>query len=87
MNEVVPASILIETAVKYAQAIVENSPDAVQATKRGLMTSLQHGGVEEAYLAAAWSPEAKQAYDGENIKVHETRKHYPFADLGKRRRA
>lgn len=48
---------------------MENSPDAVQATKRGLINSLQHGGVEEAYLAAAWSPETKQAYAGENIKV------------------
>jgi len=68
VNETVPLSSLLDTALSYAQRIVENSPDAVQSTKRGLIASLQHGSVEEAFLAHAWSPESKQAYLGENIK-------------------
>lgn len=60
VNEVVPSSRLLETAIKYAQAINENSPDAVQSTKRGLITSLQHGSVEEAFITHAWSQETKK---------------------------
>lgn len=59
----VPPSSLLETAIKYAEAIVANSPDAVQSTKRGLINSLQHGSVEEAFTAHAWSYETKKACD------------------------
>jgi len=68
VNEIAPLSSLLETAISYARRIVENSPDAVQATKHALVTSIHEGGVEEAYLKHAWSSESRQAYLGSNIK-------------------
>jgi enoyl-CoA hydratase/carnithine racemase len=69
VNDAVPLPSLLETAISYAGRIVENSPEAVQSTKRALVTSLHEGGVEEAFLKHAWSLENKQAMFGKNIKV------------------
>ncbi|TFK56825.1 enoyl-CoA hydratase/carnithine racemase [Heliocybe sulcata] len=68
INQVVPASKVLPTALEWAKQIVANSPDAVQCTKRGLVLSGQHGSFEQATVALAWSPEAKRLYNSDNIK-------------------
>lgn len=68
VNEVVPLSSLLDTAISYAKRIIENSPDAVQSTKHALVSSLQEGGVDEAFIKHAWSSESKRVYLGTNIK-------------------
>lgn len=68
VNRVVPASEVIPAALALAKEIVENSPDAVQATKKGLLLAQQHN-LQESVLTHAWSPESKLVYKGENIKV------------------
>ncbi|KDQ62905.1 hypothetical protein JAAARDRAFT_168207 [Jaapia argillacea MUCL 33604] len=68
INCVVPKSAVLATAVEWAQQIVQNSPDAVQCTKRGLILAGQHGNIEQAVIAHAWSPESKREYKGANIK-------------------
>jgi len=67
VNEVVPRGKAVETAVSWAMRICENSPDAVQATKHGLVLGLLRGGVEEAFTSHAWSEASKKAWGGENI--------------------
>ena len=69
MNEVVPHGKAVETALSWALRICENSPDAVQATKHGLMLGLLHGGVEEAFASHVWSNANKKVWLGENINV------------------
>lgn len=69
MNEVVPRGKAVKTAVAWALKICENSPDAVQATKHGLILGLLRGSVNEAVTSHAWSEAAKKAWVGENIKV------------------
>jgi enoyl-CoA hydratase/carnithine racemase len=69
VNEVVPRGKAVETAVSWAIRICENSPDAVQATKHGLVLGLLRGGVEEAFTSHAWSEASKKAWGGENINV------------------
>ncbi|EPQ60279.1 ClpP/crotonase [Gloeophyllum trabeum ATCC 11539] len=68
VNQIVPASKVLPTAVEWAKQIVANSPDAVQCTKRGLILAGQHGNFEQATLALAWSPEARRLYNSANIK-------------------
>ncbi|KAI0050588.1 ClpP crotonase [Auriscalpium vulgare] len=68
VNAVVPADQLLPTAIAWAKQIVANSPDAVQSTKRGLVLAAEHGNVERAVIAHAWSPESRRAYTGSNIK-------------------
>lgn len=69
VNEVVPRGKAIETAISWALKICENSPDAVQATKHGLMLGLLRGGVDEAFTSSTWSEASKKAWAGENINV------------------
>ena len=69
MNEVVPRGKAVETAIAWAQKICENSPDAVQATKHGLILGLLRGDVNEAFTSHAWSEATKKSWAGENIKV------------------
>ena len=69
VNEVVPRGKAVETAIAWALKICENSPDAVQATKHGLMLALLRGGVEEAFASHTWSEASKKVWVGENIKV------------------
>ncbi|KAI0059422.1 enoyl-CoA hydratase/carnithine racemase [Artomyces pyxidatus] len=68
VNLVVSREKLLSTALEWARQLVQNSPDSVQSTKRGLVIAAQHGSVETATLAHAWSPESKRAYNGSNIK-------------------
>jgi len=69
VNEVVPRGKAIEAAITWALKICENSPDAVQATKHGLMLGLLRGNIEEAFASHAWGEASKKAWVGENIKV------------------
>ena len=69
MNKVVPKGQALAHALDWAREMVDNSPDAVQSTKRAILISLQHGNVEQATVANAWSAEARRLYKGENIKV------------------
>jgi len=68
VNKVVPHDQVLPTAIDWARRINENSPDAVQATKRSLLISQQIGNYEQATIAAAYAPEARRTYKGENIK-------------------
>ncbi|KAF9476925.1 enoyl-CoA hydratase [Pholiota conissans] len=67
VNTVVPASQVIPTAIATAQQIIANSPDAVQATKLGLLLAQKHN-VSEAMMTHTWSAHSKQVYKGANIK-------------------
>jgi len=69
VNEVVPRGKAVEAAISWALKICENSPDAVQAVKHGLILGLLRGGVDEAFLSHVWSDASKKAYAGENMKV------------------
>ncbi|KAL1716393.1 ClpP/crotonase-like domain-containing protein [Schizophyllum commune] len=67
VNEVVPASEVVSTAVQLAKELTQNSPDAVQSTKRGLLMA-QNLGAEEAYNQHVWAPETTRVFKDENIK-------------------
>lgn len=69
VNEVVPRGKAVETAISWALKICENSPDAVQATKHGLMLGLLRGGVEEAFSSHVWGEASKKVWAGKNINV------------------
>lgn len=69
VNTVVPKAQLLQTAIEWAFRITQNSPDAVQSTKRALIEAAKHGDAEQATLAHIRSPESTRAYQGENIKV------------------
>ena len=68
VNIVKPADQVLPTAIALAKEIANNSPDAVQSTKVGLVLAQKHN-IEEAFYITAWSPEAKRTYEGKNIKV------------------
>jgi enoyl-CoA hydratase/carnithine racemase len=68
VNQVVPASEVIPTAIAVANEINKNSPDAVQATKRGLLLSQEYGH-SQMLLAHAFASECRGVYKGDNIKV------------------
>jgi len=57
----------VSAAIRLAQQITANSPDAVQSTKHGLLLSqrLNHG---ETVINHAWSSQSKRVYKGKNIK-------------------
>lgn len=65
---VVPPSDLLPTAIRIAQQITQNSPDAVQSTKNALQLSQSHG-FEDTVEMHVWSHESKRVYTGANIKV------------------
>jgi len=67
VNTVVPKAQVVPTAIQFARKIVQNSPDAVQCTKRALVLSQKHN-FEETVLTHTWSPETGRMYKGENIK-------------------
>jgi translation initiation factor 2 alpha subunit (eIF-2alpha) len=69
VNKVVPKAQLLQTAIEWAFKITQNSPDAVQSTKRALIEATKHGDVEQATLAHIQSPESTRVYQGKNIKV------------------
>ncbi|EIM92419.1 enoyl-CoA hydratase/carnithine racemase [Stereum hirsutum FP-91666 SS1] len=68
VNTVVPKQNVLQTALDWAQQIVQNSPDAVQSTKRALVLAGQHGSIEQATQVHARTVESKRAYKGENIQ-------------------
>ncbi len=68
MNIVVPgATSVVAEALKLAQQIAANSPDAVQATKHALILS-QSLGHTEVVSSHVWSRHCGRVYNGENIK-------------------
>jgi hypothetical protein len=74
VNMVVKTSDVLPTAILVAKEIIQNSPDAVQCTKKGLQLSQQFG-FQDTVLTHAASPESNRVYTSENIKV------YPFLIL------
>ncbi|TFY76591.1 hypothetical protein EWM64_g7422 [Hericium alpestre] len=68
VNAVVPKEKAVETAIEWAAQITQNSPDAVQCTKRSLVLAAQHADIERAVIEAGWSLESRRLYRGENIK-------------------
>jgi len=67
VNMVVKTSDVLPTAILVAKEIIQNSPDAVQCTKKGLQLSQQFG-FQDAVLTHAASPESNRVYTSENIK-------------------
>ncbi|KAJ3775362.1 enoyl-CoA hydratase/carnithine racemase [Lentinula raphanica] len=67
VNVLVPPSEVVPEAIRVAKSIVDNSPDAVQCTKRALLLSQNHN-PEEAFIKSTFSPESSRVYKGENIK-------------------
>jgi enoyl-CoA hydratase/carnithine racemase len=67
VNIVVPPSDLLPAAIRVAQQITQNSPDAVQSTKRALQLSQSHG-FEDTVQIHVSSDESKRVYTGANIK-------------------
>ncbi|CAO1619487.1 unnamed protein product [Parajaminaea phylloscopi] len=57
---------VLEEALRYAESIVANSPDAVQVTKRGLSRARQD--IDDSTLANAGSTASRALYAGKNIK-------------------
>jgi 1,4-dihydroxy-2-naphthoyl-CoA synthase len=68
VNVVVPNSEVVKTAIKFAKQMCQNSPDAVQCTKKGLLIA-QNCGHHDAEANHNWAPESTRVYKGENIKV------------------
>jgi hypothetical protein len=59
----------MSVALTWAQEITENSPDAVQSSKKGLMVAEEHTGIEEAFKKHINTEESKRVYSGYNIRV------------------
>jgi enoyl-CoA hydratase/carnithine racemase len=66
VNSVVPADKLIEEAVKYADMIAANSPDAVICTRAGLREGWESASVERA-VEITLEREFAALQKGENI--------------------
>lgn len=67
VNQAVPASEVIPTAIAVAKEMTNNSPDAVQATKKGLLMS-QEMGHSQMLANHVWGEECRTVYKGANIK-------------------
>ncbi|KAF8890099.1 enoyl-CoA hydratase [Infundibulicybe gibba] len=67
VNQIAPASGVLSAAMAIAKQIIENSPDAVQSTKKGLLLSQRHN-FHETVFTHVWSAESKRVYRGDNIK-------------------
>ncbi|KAI0673640.1 enoyl-CoA hydratase/carnithine racemase [Trametes maxima] len=67
VNKVVPKAEVLSTALAWAAEIAQNSPDAVQSTKRALLLANRHGSVEDTVVAHVSSKESKRAFTSENI--------------------
>ncbi|KAI8981161.1 enoyl-CoA hydratase/carnithine racemase [Trametes punicea] len=68
INKVVPKGEVLHTALAWAAEITQNSPDAVQSTKRALLLANRYGSVEDAVIAHVNSKESKRAFTSENIQ-------------------
>ena len=69
VNKVVPKAEVIPTAIEWAKQLCQNSPDAVQSTKRALVLTNQLGDVEDVVVAHARSKEMLHVYGGQNLKA------------------
>lgn len=69
VNSIVPAEDVLTTALQWARTITANSPDAVQSTKRGIVASLELGGMEDARLSHVLSGETERLFRGDNVLV------------------
>ncbi|KAJ7593943.1 ClpP/crotonase-like domain-containing protein [Mycena floridula] len=67
VNRIVPLAQVIPTALELAKAIVQNSPDSIQSTKRGLLMSNNYG-AQETVARHNRSAESTRVYKGDNIK-------------------
>ncbi|KAI0652368.1 enoyl-CoA hydratase/carnithine racemase [Trametes meyenii] len=67
VNKVVPKTEVLPTALAWAAEIAQNSPDAVQSTKRALLLANRHGSVEDTVVAHIGAKESKRAFTSENI--------------------
>lgn len=67
VNQIVPQTDVISTALAVAREIIANSPDAVQSTKEALLTS-QKLNVHETFQVHVTGPVSTRVYGGENIK-------------------
>ena len=68
MNIIIPDSkCVVGEAIKLAQEITTHSPDAVQATKHGLLLA-QNLGPIDAVQAHIWSRCSERLFVGENMK-------------------
>ncbi|KAG8844162.1 hypothetical protein FRB96_003269 [Tulasnella sp. 330] len=67
VNAVVPPKDVLPTAVQWAKTITASSPDAIQSNKRGILATLELGGVEEARLNHVKSQETVALFQGENV--------------------
>jgi enoyl-CoA hydratase/carnithine racemase len=68
VNIVIPdTKCVVAEAIKLAQQITANSPDAVQATKHGLLLA-QTLGPTDAVDAHIWGKPSERLYAGQNMK-------------------
>ncbi|PPQ66341.1 hypothetical protein CVT24_007178 [Panaeolus cyanescens] len=67
VNTLVPARRVLPAALDMAKQIINNSPDAVQSTKLGLILTQKHNVFDTVSIHAS-SPESKRVYGGQNIK-------------------
>jgi len=68
VNKVVPKAEVVPTAIEWAKQLCQNSPDAVQSTKKALVLTTQLGGVEDVVVAHLRSKEMLRMYSGQNLK-------------------
>jgi enoyl-CoA hydratase/carnithine racemase len=68
VNIVIPdTKCVVAEAIKLAQQITANSPDAVQATKHGLLLAQTLGPID-AVDAHIWGKPSERLYAGQNMK-------------------
>lgn len=65
-----PKSQVLTAALEFARQINENSPDAVQSSKRALLFARQRADIEDVVADHVRSPEGRRAMKGENLKVN-----------------
>lgn len=74
VNEIVPKNQSVKAAIKWAKLIASSSPDAVQSNKRGIISTLLNGNMDDAVQVHVTSPETERVFNGENVKVGRDRR-------------
>ena len=69
VNKVVPKAEVLPTAIEWAKQLCQNSPDAVQSTKKALVLAQQLSDVEDVVVAHTRSKECLRVFAGDNIKA------------------
>ncbi|KAF8333172.1 enoyl-CoA hydratase/carnithine racemase [Cantharellus anzutake] len=67
VNDVVPPDRVLPRALEYAEAILNQSPDAIRSTKKALNEAVLHGNIEDAWKSHVVSSESRSVYFGANI--------------------